>query len=74
MRNRTTPEETRIWLRDHLRARPDIGVGKAIGRLALGPPAVFDPKRRRALKPGFLFSLLMLGAAIIWFCCFNCLR
>lgn len=65
-----TQKEVRSWLRDYLKGRPELGLGRACTGLALEPPNPFEPDRRRPLKKVFVlvaFWLLVLAAVFAYF-------
>ncbi len=69
-----TPNETKVWLKDYCRRRPDTGLGKAIVNLALNPRNPFEPEKRRLPRRGFLFGAGMFLSAVAWFLYFNFVR
>jgi hypothetical protein len=72
MAQRITPEKARTWFAEHMKRRPDYGFGRAILNVMLYPKNPFNIKPRRELKPGFLFTIAWLGAAVALFALFNC--
>jgi hypothetical protein len=73
MAQRITPEDARTWFAEHMKGRREYGFGNAILNLVLDPRNPFNVKSRRELKPGFLFAIVWLGAAVALFALFNCL-
>ena len=66
--------EARGWAEEHLRRRPEIGLGKAIANLFLEPRNPFHPRARRKFKKDFLFAAGLLVAAVGSFVYFNFVR
>ncbi|MGB6875398.1 MAG: hypothetical protein WBD87_05135 [Candidatus Acidiferrales bacterium] len=66
-----TTDEMHVWLKDYMRSRPDIGLGKAIVSLVLHPRNPFDSGARRKPRAWFLLSMIFLVAAVICFYYFN---
>jgi len=73
MIERTTPNESYLWLKDYFKQRPDIGFWKAVLNIVYSPNP-FRPEARRLPRPGFLFSAGLLAFAIGWFVYFNFAR
>lgn len=66
-----TPIEAHAWIEENLRARADLGLGKAIANLVLDSRNPFEPRARRKPKKGFLLGALLLTAAVVFFIYFN---
>lgn len=71
MVKQVTTDETHVWLKDYIRIRPDIGIGKAIVSLALHPRNPFDSRVRRKPRAWFVLSVIFVAAAAICFYYFN---
>ena len=69
-----TPRETHSWLNEYFHERPDIGLWKAVVRIALDPPNPFKPEARRMPRAEFLFVAGLLTFTVAWSLCFNFVR
>jgi hypothetical protein len=74
MQKHFTPDETRTWFAEHMKHRPDYGIGKAVLDLMLQPRSPFNPKKRRRFRPAFLYAAAWLGASVSVFAYFNFAR
>ncbi|MGH9353655.1 MAG: hypothetical protein ACRD2G_16085 [Terriglobia bacterium] len=61
-------------LAGYLDARGEVGLGRMLTNLALGPRNPFKPKERRRAKKGFVMTAIFLVAFIAWFAWFNVIR
>ena len=60
-----------MWFAAHVKRRPDYGFDHAILNLMLRPRNPLNVKRQREARPGFLFAIVWLGAAVALFVFFN---
>jgi hypothetical protein len=74
MQKHVTPDDTRAWFAEHMKHRPDYGIGKAVVDLMLQPRSPFNPKERRRFRRAFLYAVAWLGAASSVFAYFNFAR
>ena len=74
MKKSVTPVEVRAWLEESMRARADLGFGKAMARLVFEPPTLFDPQARRKPRAEFLILVLLVTASMVCFLYFNVVR
>ena len=74
MANPVTAKEAYTALRQNLRSRPDLGLGKAVAGCVLEPPNPFEPGVVRKPQRWFvllcIISLVALGA-FVYFNCWN---
>lgn len=71
MTDSTTTRSVYYILRQHLRERSDLGVGKAVHDSILEPPNPFDPKAARAPRRWFVLFVLLGGSLVGCFVYFN---
>jgi hypothetical protein len=70
MAKTVTRPEVHSWLKDYLKDRPELGLGKAILAAPLEPPNPFESQRRRLPRKAFVlaaFWLLALAGVFIYF-------
>ena len=66
-----TQLEVRSLLKEFLRDRPELGLGKAVSAIALEPPNPFEPQAPRRPKKAFVLAVLCLLALLGVFVHFN---
>ncbi len=71
MRRQFTVSEVRVALEANLRARPELGLWKAIADLMFEPPNPFDSSARRRPKKEFLLLCLLIISSACVFLNFN---
>ena len=71
MARTVTWQEVHPWLKDYLRGRPELGMGKAILHVVLEPPNPFEPETRRRPRKEFVLAALWLVALAGVFMYFN---
>jgi len=64
-------QEVRSWVKDYLKRRPELGLGKAILLVVLEPPNPFEQEGRPRPRKGFLLAVLWLLALVGVFVYFN---
>ncbi len=71
MPRRLTVSELRAELEANLRARPELGLWKAVVDLVFEPPNPFDSSARRRPKKEFLLLCLLIILSVCVFLIFN---
>lgn len=71
MAEQVTTKEVYEALRSCLRARPDLGVRKAVADGTLDPPNPFEPAATRRPQRWFTLACLVAGATTACFLYFN---
>ena len=66
-----TQLEVRSLLKEFLRDRPELGLGKAVLAIALEPPNPFEPQAPRRPSKAFVLVVLCLLALLGVFAHFN---
>jgi len=59
------------WVKDYLKRRPELGLGKAILLVVLEPPNPFEPGVQPQPRKGFVLAVLWLLALVGVFVYFN---
>jgi hypothetical protein len=59
------------WVKDYLKRRPELGLGKVILLVVLEPPNPFEQEARRRPRKGFVLAVLWLLALAGVFVYFN---
>jgi hypothetical protein len=71
MSDRSTTKSVYGSLRQYLRGRSDLGIGKAVRDSVLEPPNPFDSEAVRAPSRWFVLSVLLGGSLLSCFVYFN---
>jgi hypothetical protein len=71
MAERTSFEETQIWVEEYFKGRLELGLSAAVVNLALEPRNPFAPEARRKPRAGVVITGILIAAALGWFACFN---
>ncbi len=71
MAERSSLDETRIWVEEYFNGRLELGLSAAMVNLALEPRNPFAPEARRKPRAGFVITAILFAAALTWFACFN---
>ena len=66
-----TSKAVYVILRQYLRSRPNLGVGKAMLDAVLEPANPFDPCIRRTPRPWFVMLVVVGGTLLGCFAYFN---
>ncbi len=66
-----TQLEVRLWLKDYIKGRPDLGLREAVSAMVLEPANPFEPDAPRRPRKAFVLAVLCLLAFLGVFVHFN---